>query len=67
MEKLHEYVPLGANGLLRVVPTHGDGLSVERMTDAKRARAADLTDTDRLEGIEQTPQEFHHRGLMLQV
>ena len=42
-------------------------MSIERMTDAKRARAADLTPQDRLEGLQQTSQEFHHRGLMLQV
>jgi len=50
-----------------VVPTHGDCLAVERKLDAKKARAADLSNTDRLEGLEPVPQEFHHRGLMLQV
>ena len=48
-------------------PNHGDGLSVERMTDAKRARQADLTAADLLEGLEQIPQEFHHRALIMQV
>jgi hypothetical protein len=67
MEELHKYVPRKDDGSYHVVPCHGDGLSVERMTDSKRARAADLNPRDRLEGLEQTPQEFHHRGLMIQV
>ena len=67
MEHLQQYVPQYPNSSYRVVPCHGDGLSVERMTDAKRARAADMNPTDRLEGLEQTAQEFHHRGLMMQV
>lgn len=67
MEKLQKYVPRKSNGTFRPVPTHGDGLSVERMVDGKRARSADLNETDRLEGIQPTPQEFHHRGLMCQV
>ena len=67
MESLQKYVPRRKDGSYRVVPAHGDALSVERMNDATKARAADLTDTDRLEGLEASPQEFHHRGLMLQV
>ena len=66
MEELQQYVPKH-NRKYVAVPTHGDALSVERMTDGKRARAADLTDSNCLEGLEQTPQEFHHRGLMLRV
>lgn len=66
MEHLQQYVPR-RKGIFHQIPTHGDGGSVERMTDAQRARAADLTDFDRLEGLVQVPQEFHHRGLMLQV
>jgi len=67
MSTLHAFVPRLPDGSLVVVPTHGDCLAVERMMDAKRARAADLSNTDRLEGLEPVPQEFHHRGLMLQV
>ena len=67
MEELGKYVPILENGEQRTVPTHADGLSVERMNDAKLARCADLRNNDKLLGLEQTPQEFHHRGLMLQV
>jgi len=66
MSQLHQYVPQKAQQL-RVIPTHGDCMAVERMVDAKRARACDTTPANRLEGLEPTPQEFHHRGLMLQV
>jgi len=52
---------------LITVPVHGDCLAVERMADAMMARTADLTSLDRLEGAEPVPQEFHHRGLMLQA
>jgi len=67
MCRLHEYVPQLHDGTLITVPTHGDCGAVERMVDAKRARVADLTSSDRLEGLEPVPQEFHHRGLMIQV
>jgi len=67
MEELHRYVPTLANGNLLKIPTHGDCLAVERMIDSQRCRAADLTAVDRLEGLEPVAQEFHHRGLMLQV
>ena len=67
MEKLQENVPRRPDGTFHVVATHGDGLSVENMVSAKRARSADLSDFDRLEGLVPIPQEFHHRGLMLQV
>ena len=35
----------------RTIPTHGDQLSHERMTDAKRARNADLTKRDKTGGF----------------
>ena len=67
MTRLHAYVPQLEDGTLITVPTHGDCMAVERMMDAKRARAAYLSSSDRLEGLEPVPQEFHHRGLMIQV
>ncbi len=67
MKALQEFVPRKADGSFRVVPVHGNGLSIERMTDAKRRKSPEHTDTGRLVGLEQTAQEFHHRGLMLQV
>ena len=67
MEALQNYVPKKPDGSFRVVPCHGDGMSIERMTEAKKARSADMNPDERLEGLEQTPQEFHHRALMMQV
>jgi len=67
MEKLQQYVPQKRDGTFREVPTHGDQLSVERMIDATRARSADLNAEDNISSLIPIPQEFHHRGLMLQV
>lgn len=67
MLKLQKFVPRRKDGTFRVVPCHGDGMAVERMIDAQKVRAADDCDVDRIEGLCPCPQEFHHRGLMLQV
>ena len=67
MVHLNKFVPKVSDDDVTVVATHGDCGAVDRMIDAKRARAADLTACARLEGLEPVPQEFHHRGLMLQV
>jgi hypothetical protein len=66
MEKLHTYVPKVDNTYF-VIPTHGDAMSVERMIEAQRRRAAERKELQRLDGLEAIPQEFHHRGLMIQV
>ncbi len=66
MGTLQDYAPT-VHGQMLTVPTHGDGMSIERMVDAKRARSSHHTSAERLDGLEPTPQEFHHRGLMLQV
>jgi len=66
MTHLQAYVPTHGDSL-RTTATHRDCLAVERMIDAKRSRACDLLPARRLEGLEPVPQEFHHRGLMIQV
>ncbi|KAJ8311298.1 hypothetical protein KUTeg_011150, partial [Tegillarca granosa] len=66
MNRLHMYIPrLGENHFFPVL-CHGDGLSVERMRDAKAARAASATKERRLESLEPVPQEFHKRCIILQ-
>ena len=65
MEYLHKFVP-SVDKDVHPIPCFGDGLSVERMCDAKRARAGGETPIDRLEGLIPCPQEFHRRGLLLQ-
>ena len=67
MDHLQKYVPTFGNGKLYTIPTHGDGLSVERMRDAKATRAPSLTARDRLEGLEPVPQEWHKRNIVMQV
>lgn len=66
MDSLHKYVPLNKEEVYPI-PTHGDALSVERMLDAQKARACEFNPTERVQGLIPVPQEFHHRGLMLQV
>ncbi|XP_014672745.1 PREDICTED: uncharacterized protein LOC106813191 [Priapulus caudatus] len=48
------------------IPCHGDALTVERIFDGKRARAAGHSRLERLEGIHPVPQEFHKRAILLQ-
>ena len=67
MSQLHQHVPQKDGEILHVVAAHGDCGAVERMIDARRARTCDTTSLHRLEGLEPVPQEFHHRGVMLQV
>ena len=66
MEHLQQYVPSIGNKLHKI-PTHGDGLSIERMRDSKIVRAPSETAIDRLEGLEPVPQEWHKRALVMQV
>ncbi|ELU13578.1 hypothetical protein CAPTEDRAFT_218278 [Capitella teleta] len=48
------------------VAVFGDGLSVERMRDAKRLRCFALTATERLEQLFESPQEFHKSGVRME-
>ncbi len=66
MKELHKHVPV-IDGKMRTVPCHADGLSCEHMNEAHRHRNQDLTPEERLEGTEETPQEFHHRGNVMEV
>jgi hypothetical protein len=59
---LLQYLPNG-----HIIPAHGDQLSVERMTEAKRARKSDIQTHDQLRQLEEVPQEFHHRMLTMQA
>ena len=66
MEHLHAYVP-ESDGSVVPILCSGDGLSVERMLHAKRARANGETKKQQLQGLVETPQEFHKEILLLQV
>lgn len=67
LQDLQQYVPRCPDGRLFPILCHGDELSIERHTDAKRARSGSETPEGRLDGLEQSPQEFHKRMLLLQV
>ena len=66
MENLQNYVPVNDDKLHRIV-CNGDQLSMERMTHARHSRVRGESQADRLEGLIETPQEFHKEGLMAQV
>lgn len=66
LEILHKYVPKHNNKIWKI-PVNGDGLSVERMRDAKLARAGADTAEGRFDGLEPVPQEFHKRAILMQV
>lgn len=67
MDTLHQYVPRKNEENFFRIPVHGDGLSIERMRDAKAARAGSLSASGRFEGLEPVPQEFHRRVILMQV
>ena len=66
LDHYNNYVP-SRNGL--PVPTllYGDGLSCERVNDAKNARINAANEWSRLEGLEPCVQEWHKRAILLQV
>ena len=64
MDHLHKYVPKNGDDFLRI-PVHGDGLSIERMREAKAARAGSITAAARFECIEPVPLEFHRHVLLM--
>jgi hypothetical protein len=66
MEYLQGYVPT-TNNVPKPTLCSGDGLSVERMKHAHRARVNEATAEERLEGLVETPQEFHKDILLLQA
>ncbi|CAH1248614.1 ING4 [Branchiostoma lanceolatum] len=66
MEHLHNYVPEVQPGQLHPVLCRGDGLSIERMIHAKRARSNGGTQKAKLQGLAEGAQEFHKEIILLQ-
>ena len=62
LRKLEEHVPDDFP-----VPVHGDGLSVMRMSDAQLSLAWTDDERDQLGLCLPVSQEFHKRGILLQV
>ncbi|XP_038069432.1 uncharacterized protein LOC119738598 [Patiria miniata] len=65
MEHLHAYVP-EPDGQLCPILCSGDGLSVDRMTRAKRASINKESKKQQLQGLVECPQESHKEKLLLQ-
>lgn len=51
----------------RPVVCYGDGLSIQRMIQAKDLRYQDLDPKERLDGLVPGVQEMHKHGILLQV
>ena len=67
LEVLHKYVPQDGDRFVKI-PTNGDALSVERHISAQlHLSGSDQYPHGRRLGLEPVPQEFHHRGIYLQV
>ena len=64
---MNKYVPTIEGGRVKKVATNGDQGSVERHIGAQRHLAGSKGLASRLVGLEPTPQEFHKRGVYLQV
>jgi hypothetical protein len=67
MDYLSTMVPLYPDGRPHTIVTHCDGGAFERMVGARRVRAPDRGPVRKLLGLEPSAQEFHKRGIMLQV
>ena len=66
MGHLMRYVPVVGDKVLPILCS-GDGLSVERMVHTHMARVNGETIEDRLDGLVESPQEFHKEIILLQV
>lgn len=64
---LSKYVPTSGTGSLHQIPFNADGGGALMMISSQRHQIAEETPLARLEGIEPVPQEFHKRGILLQV
>ena len=67
MKELKKHVPLDDGNVPFSILCNWDELSVERMIDARCAIADHEVVSDRLSGLEPSPQEFHKRCINLQV
>ena len=70
LDSLLGHVPsrqLPEGNRLITVPCHGDGLTVDRIAKAKKARTNHPDALFRYEGFEPVPQDFHKEMLLMQV
>ena len=67
LEEYHKYVPGDEAGEPFMIPLFGDQLSVERSYDAQKARINAEDAWGQLQGLHPSIQEWHKRGILLQV
>ena len=67
MKHLNQYVPVKLNGKPFPILTNGDQKSHELMVSGRIAMASSENENDRFMGLIPIPQEFHKRGIVLQV
>ena len=67
MKEYTQYVPHKRDGSPLVLPLYGDGLSVERSYDAQTAMINAAGPFLQLQGLHPSIQEWHKRGILLQV
>jgi hypothetical protein len=66
-EELQQYLPLTEDGEKKITTCHGDGLTVERLNDAHKARIQSTTPEESFSSIQGAPQEMHKEMVNLQV
>jgi hypothetical protein len=66
LDHLRKYVPI-VKGQPCSVPIHGDGLTIECIMKAKKARSLLQSAEHTFKPFLECPQEFHKEGLLLQV
>ena len=66
LDHLKQYVPT-VEGTAVNIPCHGDGLTVECITKAKKARSVFRSSKHDLSCFTESAQEFHKEGINLEV
>jgi hypothetical protein len=67
MEQLHKAVPSKDGKVLSPIVAFGDALSVARMREARNSRIVEATSVEQLQGLVESPQEFHRVMSRMQV
>ena len=67
MEHLQGYCPQSADGRIHQIPFGGDGLSVQKASNAQRARSDGFCEEDMLTGLLPKPEDWHEGVIILQV
>ena len=66
LDRFLKFIPIAGNQACPI-PVHGDGLTVECIMKAKKARSLSMTPQHSFRSLLECAQEFHKEGLLLQV